>query len=170
MSNVLMNQKMKQKNVSVLFVCLGNICRSPTSEGIFRQIAAAKLSDIDVYIDSAGTASYHVGHHPDRRAIRAAKKRGIDISGLRARQVSREDYDVFDYLIAMDRYNLSDLQNYAPSDFKGQIGLFMDYAKNFEESEVPDPYYIGGNAFNLVLEMVEDASLGLVEEIQNKNL
>ncbi len=163
-----MNQPASRKNVSVLFVCLGNICRSPTSEGVFRQIAAQELNDIDVYIDSAGTANYHLGYGPDRRAIKAAKKRGIDISKLRARRVSREDYDVFDYIIAMDRQNLSDLLYWAPPNYGGQIGLFMDYATRFPESEVPDPYYIGGRAFDRVLDMIEDASFGLVREIQGR--
>lgn len=164
----MMNQQTKRKNVSVLFVCLGNICRSPTSEGVFRRTAARELKDMDVYIDSAGTANYHVGQGPDRRAIKAAKRRGVDISRLRARRVSREDYDVFDYIIAMDRQNLSDLLYWAPPDYEGQICLFLDYASHYRETEVPDPYYLGGGAFDRVLDMVEDASQGLVEDIRNR--
>jgi protein-tyrosine phosphatase len=146
----------------ILFVCMGNICRSPTAEGLARNIIInSKLSDI-IKVDSAGTHDYHIGEPPDPRTCQAALNRGIDLSGLRARQVCPEDFKVFDLLLAMDRANLAHLKRGSRPEYHPKLGLFMAYATRFEEEEVPDPYYGGERGFERVLDMVEDAALGLI--------
>lgn len=151
----------------VLLVCMGNICRSPTAEGVLRQyIKNNNLSD-KVEVDSAGTHGYHVGEAPDARTQRAASARGYNLSQLRARKVARQDLDYFDLILAMDRSNLDNLHRMATPDQQQRIKLFMEYARNFEDDEVPDPYYGLGHGFDLVLDMVEDASQGLIEEIRH---
>lgn len=152
----------------VLLVCMGNICRSPTAEGVLRKhIINNRLGD-KVEVDSAGTHGYHVGEAPDSRTQRAASARGYDLSQLRARKVARQDLDYFDLILAMDRSNLDNLRRMAMPEHQDKIRLFMDYARSFEDDEVPDPYYGLGHGFDLVLDMVEDASQGLVEEIRRK--
>jgi protein-tyrosine phosphatase len=152
----------------VLLVCMGNICRSPTAEGVFRYfIKINNLGDV-VEVDSAGTHGYHVGEAPDSRTQRAASARGYNLSQLRARKVARQDLDYFDLVLAMDKSNLDNLRRMATPEQQARIGLFMDYSKNFDDDEVPDPYYGLGHGFDLVLDMVEDASLGLVDEIKKK--
>lgn len=153
--------------VGVLFVCLGNICRSPSSEGLFRQCVEESGIGLDITIDSAGTADYHTGQPPDSRAIAAAGARGIDLRNLRARRVDRSDFERFDYIIAMDRHNYDDLLRLAPADYSGSIRLFLEYAENWQEREIPDPYYGGRDGFETVLDMIRDASLGLLSEIEN---
>lgn len=151
--------------VKVLLVCMGNICRSPTAEGVFRaQVEAAGLAK-QIHIDSAGTHDYHIGSAPDGRAQNAAFKRGYDISGLRGRQVSQRDFAEFDYVLAMDMDNLSMMQASCPAQHAHKIGLFLEYSKNFLEREVPDPYYGGGAGFEKVLDLVEDAGQGLLTHI-----
>ncbi len=146
-------------------MCMGNICRSPTAEAVFRQkIEAAGLSD-KVLIDSAGTHDYHIGHSPDERAIRAARSRGYDMSGIRARQVDRGDFLKFDYILAMDRQNLAMLQRIAGPELQGKARLFMEFSDEFQEKEVPDPYYGGAQGFERVLDRIESAANGLIEEI-----
>lgn len=152
----------------VLLVCMGNICRSPTAEGVLRHfITINRLGDI-VEVDSAGTHGYHVGEAPDSRTQRAAAARGYNLSQLRARKVARQDLDYFDQVLAMDKSNLDNLRRMATPEQQERLGLFMDYAKNFDDDEVPDPYYGLGHGFDLVLDMVEDASLGLIEDIKKK--
>lgn len=152
----------------VLLVCMGNICRSPTAEGVLRQfIINNKLGD-KVEVDSAGTHGYHVGEAPDSRTQRAAAVRGYNLSQLRARKVAHQDLDYFDLILAMDRSNLDNLRRMAMPEQQGKIRLFMEYARNFEDDEVPDPYYGLGHGFDLVLDMVEDASQGLVGELKTK--
>jgi len=152
----------------VLLVCMGNICRSPTAEGVLRQfVKINNLGDV-IEVDSAGTHGYHVGEAPDSRTQRAAAMRGYNLSQLRARKVARQDLDYFDLILAMDKSNLDNLQRLATPEQQDRIKLFMDYAKNFDDNEVPDPYYGLGHGFDLVLDMVEDASLGLIEEIKKK--
>jgi protein-tyrosine phosphatase len=152
----------------VLLVCMGNICRSPTAEGVLRQfIKINKLGDV-VEVDSAGTHGYHVGEAPDSRTQRAAAIRGYNLSQLRARKVARQDLDYFDLILAMDKSNLDNLQRLASPEQQNRIRLFMEYARNFDDNEVPDPYYGLGHGFDLVLDMVEDASLGLIDEIKLK--
>ncbi|MGB1140950.1 MAG: low molecular weight protein-tyrosine-phosphatase [Halioglobus sp.] len=153
----------KPANVSVLFVCLGNICRSPTAHGVFE--ALAENQGVDVYVDSCGTGSWHVGEPPDTRATAEAAQRGYDLSPLRARQVSARDFSTFDYILAMDEQNLSDLEQMRPGDFAGHLGLFLDFAPNPGRREVPDPYYGGPRGFAEVLDLVEAASAGLLDDI-----
>lgn len=152
----------------VLLVCMGNICRSPTAEGVLRHyIKINKLGD-QVEVDSAGTHGYHVGEAPDSRTQRAASVRGYNLSQLRARKVARQDLDYFDLILAMDKINLDNLQRMANPEQLEKIKLFMEYARNFDDEEVPDPYYGLGHGFDLVLDMVEDASQGLVDNIKER--
>jgi protein-tyrosine phosphatase len=151
--------------VHVLFVCLGNICRSPTAEGIFtRQVIQAGLSD-RIRVDSAGTADWHVGRAPDTRTVAAAHARGYDLSNLRARQVAIKDFTDFDYILAMDNANLTHLRAMIPSDYAGHLGLFLEFSASRGVSEVPDPYYGGNDGFEQVLVLVEEAAQGLLQHI-----
>lgn len=150
----------------VLFVCLGNICRSPTAHGVFEaMLAQCGLRD-RVAVDSCGTGDWHVGEAPDRRATAEAGKRGYDLSPLRARQVRAADFSRFHYILAMDRANLANLQAMCPSDYAGHLGLFLPFAADADTDEVPDPYYGGAGGFSQVLDLVEAASEGLLQEIR----
>jgi protein-tyrosine phosphatase len=156
--------------VKVLFVCMGNICRSPTAEGVFaKQVADANLTDM-IEIDSAGTHAYHVGEAPDPRAQKTALKRGIDLSSLRARRAVANDFDAYDYVLAMDRENQAGLQAICPPGSEYKLQLFLSYAPNLEYDEVPDPYYGGPLGFERVLDMIEEASAGLLQDIQLRHL
>jgi protein-tyrosine phosphatase len=148
--------------MKVLFVCLGNICRSPTAEGVLRAIAAREFPDIDLTVDSAGTADYHVGAAPDRRTIAAAERRGYDLSALRARQVGRTDFASFDHVFAMDRANLAFLERLAGADSRVRPELFLAHAPASGYSEVPDPYYGDVADFERVLDLCEAASRGFL--------
>ena len=148
----------------VLFVCMGNICRSPTAEGVFRQALQAHAGSIE--IDSAGTHDYHVGEPPDRRAIAAAQRRGIDLSGLRARQVTDADFARFDLILAMDHDNLDLLQHRAPAQYQERIKLVMEFALDAYTREVPDPYYGGAKGFEEVLDLLEKAAAGFLRELR----
>lgn len=151
---------------SVLFVCLGNICRSPTAEGVFRhRLQQAGLAD-QVRVDSAGTGAWHVGKAPDERARQAAAGRGYDLSPLRARQVRSHDFEDFDLILAMDQSNLQDLQSLCPVEYQHKIRLLLDYADEAAEREVPDPYYGDGDGFQRVLDLVENASDGLLSALR----
>ena len=153
-------------NPSVVFVCTGNICRSPTAEGVFlRLVAEAGLSD-RIVVDSAGTHGYHVGEPPDPRAQEAAARRGYDLSRLRARKFQREDFERFDLVLAMDRVNHGILARLAQPSAGRRLRMMMDYASRFQESEVPDPYYGGPDGFDRVLDMLEDAAQGLLDTIR----
>jgi protein-tyrosine phosphatase len=149
----------------VLFVCLGNICRSPTAHGVMLQRLEEKQLHDRMAVDSCGTGGWHTGESPDRRATAAARKRGYDLSGLRARQVVPEDFRHFDYILAMDRANLSELQALRPPEFAGHLGLFLDFAPGSDIDEVPDPYYGGGDGFARVLDLIERACDGLLEAL-----
>ena len=155
--------------VRVLFVCMGNICRSPTAEGVFRHVVTdAGLADrIDV--DSAGTHAYHVDEPADRRAQAAAERRGYSLSAIRARRVAEDDFDRFDYILAMDRDNLAMLQSQAAAEHHGKIRLFLEFSTSHED-EVPDPYYGGAAGFERVLDLIEDAAKGLVETLRKTHL
>lgn len=156
---------MNKAPISVLFVCMGNICRSPTAEGVFRkQLEQAGLVG-QVLVDSAGTHAYHIGNPPDSRSQAAAAKRGIDISWLRARIITSEDFGRFDYVLAMDASNLSALKSLRPTDARAKLDLLMPYAPVGFPCEVPDPYYGGREGFEKVLDMVEAACQGLLQEI-----
>jgi protein-tyrosine phosphatase len=152
--------------VRVLFVCLGNICRSPTAHGVFESLVASRGLDQAIAVDSCGTGDWHVGHPPDRRAAAEALKRGYEIGHLRARQVVPADFSRFHYILAMDRTNLADLQAMCPPEFSGQLDLFLSYAPGVGLDEVPDPYYGSDDGFSRVLNLVEEASEGLLEEIR----
>jgi len=154
--------------VNVLFVCMGNICRSPTAEGYFQHIVeAAGLTD-QIKTDSAGTHAYHIGSPPDNRAQAAAGKRGIDLSSLRGRKVENRDFKQFDYVLAMDSSNHADLEDVA-GGVADNLYMFLEFAENFAEREVPDPYYGGDHGFEQVLDLIEDASRGLLNEIRKKH-
>ncbi|MDQ2075610.1 low molecular weight protein-tyrosine-phosphatase [Marinimicrobium sp. ABcell2] len=152
--------------INVMFVCLGNICRSPTAHGIFQhKVEQAGLAD-QIYIESSGTGGWHVGKAPDPRTLSAASRRGYDFSALRAQQVTEQDFQRFDYILAMDEVNLEDLRRMAPADFSGHLGLFLNFGNRRDYREVPDPYYGGGDGFNLVLDLVESAAEGLLDHLQ----
>lgn len=158
------------KKVSVLFVCMGNICRSPTAEGVFRHIVEREGLDEHIHIDSAGTHAYHVGEQPDSRAQQTARSRGIDLSTQRARKVSHDDFEKFDYVLAMDSDNHAILASMCPDEKTDCLSLFLSFAEHRPESEVPDPYYGGAQGFEHVFDLVEEAALGLLEDIRKQYL
>lgn len=154
-----------QKPINVLFVCLGNICRSPTAEGVFRRyVQEAGLAEC-ILIDSAGTGDYHIGDAPDERACEAAARRGYDLSKLRARQVVRDDFERFDYVLAMDEENLRTLKRLAPAEHAHKLKMFTNFSSK-NARYVPDPYAGGPQGFELVLDLVEDAAQGFLRHIQ----
>jgi len=148
----------------VLFVCLGNICRSPTAEGVFRHLVEKAGLQDRIVIDSAGTGDYQIGNPPDERASRAAKARGYVLTG-RARQVTRKDFAEFDYVIAMDEQNLRDLKRSSPGEHAHKIRLFTEFCSS-EACEVPDPYAGGPEGFEHVLDLVEDAAQGFLRHVR----
>jgi protein-tyrosine phosphatase len=154
------------KKHSVLFVCMGNICRSPTAEGVFRKLVREQGVEDWFEIDSAGTHAYHVGEPPDERAQKTALARGIDLSGLRARQVVHADFEFFDYILVMDRHNLDTLQFVCPKPHAHKLKLFLQYAPALKVAEVPDPYYGGEKGFEKVLGMVEQAAQGFLDSVR----
>jgi protein-tyrosine phosphatase len=149
---------------SILFVCMGNICRSPSAEAVFTH--KAKAQGLSLTIDSAGTVGAHAREKPDHRAQKVGVERGYSFDGLKARKVKVEDFDKFDLILAMDNDNVEELKKVAPSNLQHKILLFLDFAKNHEENEVPDPYYGGVNGFRFVLDLVEDASDGLLAQLK----
>ena len=152
----------------VLFVCMGNICRSPSAEGVFRHMVAdAGLSDV-VGIDSAGTHSFHLGESPDARSTAAARKRGYEVSQREARQITPEDFRDFDLILAMDWDNLSAMQQQCPKMYQHKLMLLMRFANDFEEATVPDPYYGGPEGFGKVLDYLEDACQGVLELVRKR--
>lgn len=154
-----------QQQVRVLFVCMGNICRSPTAQGVFTELVEQAGLTAQITTDSAGTHAYHIGKTPDPRAQEAAAKRGIDLSSQRARQVTWQDCGAFDYLIAMDHNNFSLLQQACPSEYRDRLHLMMAFAPDLAETEVPDPYFGGRGGFERVLDMLETAAQGLLDHI-----
>lgn len=154
------------ETIRILLVCMGNICRSPTAEGVLRERLRQVGLDGVVETDSAGTHDYHVGKAPDPRAQQAANQRGIDISDLRARQVEHSDFAEFDLILAMDQENFALLQADYPSRYADKLGMFLDYARNRSEREVPDPYFGGRQGFELVFDLIEEASDGLIEQLR----
>lgn len=153
--------------ISVLFVCMGNICRSPTAEGVFRHLVTDSGLDEHVHIDSAGTHAYHVGEPPDRRARAAAERRGISLEDIQARRVQPDDFERFSYIIAMDQDNLAILEEQSEGAHREKLRLFLEFSSG-PEKEVPDPYYGGATGFERVLDLVEDAGRGLLEELRGK--
>ena len=154
----------------VLIVCTGNICRSPTAEGVLRAaIERRGLSD-RVLVASAGTHDYHVGDAPDPRSVKHAKRRGYDLSALRASQVAREDFDRFDYILAMDRGHLRILRSLAPANARAKLGLFLEPSDRWKGEDVPDPYYGGPEGFEEVLDMVEEAAERWIERFEGETV
>jgi protein-tyrosine phosphatase len=156
--------------MKILFVCMGNICRSPTAEGVFREYLTRHAPDLDVEVDSAGTHDYHVGEPPDPRALRAAAGRGLDLSGLRARQVEPRDFERFDLILAMDGDNHAELVRRSPPGLRPRIRLLLEFAASPGRRDVPDPYYGGAHGFEEVLDLVEAAAAGLVEEVRRRRV
>jgi len=149
----------------ILFVCLGNICRSPTADGIMRKLVSDAGMEQKILVDSAGTGDWHIGRAPDARTIKAAAKRGYDLSVLRARLVHANDFDEFDYILAMDKSNLENLQKMKPDHFIGHLGLLMDFASETGLKEVPDPYHGDADDFEHVLNLVEQATQNLMKKV-----
>ncbi|MEP7243872.1 MAG: low molecular weight protein-tyrosine-phosphatase [Gammaproteobacteria bacterium] len=152
----------------ILFVCLGNICRSPSAEAVLREIAAREAPELLIEVDSAGTAGYHIGDPPDARSTEAARLRGYDMTPLRARIVDPEDFERFDLILAMDQDNLATLQKRAPAARRERVRLFLEFAPDAGRAEVPDPYYGGAAVFEEVLDLVEAASRGLLVHLRGK--
>jgi protein-tyrosine phosphatase len=147
---------------------MGNICRSPTAEGVFRRLVEERAPGLGIELDSAGTHDYHVGEPPDQRAVAAAARRGIDLRGLRARQVEDEDFERFDLIVAMDRLNRETLLERSPASRHERIRLFMEFAGDSDVEDVPDPYYGGPLGFEQVLDLAEQAAVGLLDEVMKR--
>ncbi len=154
--------------MKILFVCLGNICRSPSAEAVLRAIAAREAPELGIEVDSAGTAGYHIGEPPDARSQEAARRRGYDMARLRARIVEPEDFERFDLILAMDQNNLQILRRRAPAAARERVRLFLEFAPDAGMSEVPDPYYGGAKGFEEVLDLVEAAARGLITHLRNR--
>jgi protein-tyrosine phosphatase len=146
---------------SILFVCMGNICRSPSAEAVFRQ----KSQALSLIIDSAGIVGSHAREKPDHRAQKAGIARGYSFDKIKARKVTEQDFENFDLILAMDKKNVQDLMKVAPEGLQYKVQLFLDYAENVEDQEVPDPYYGGAKGFQFVLDLVENASDGLIKRL-----
>jgi protein-tyrosine phosphatase len=155
--------------IKVLFVCMGNICRSPTAHGVFEALVRSEGLERFIEVDSAGTHAYHVGELPDRRSQQTALRRGLDLDYQRARKVIEADMAVFDYILAMDEANLQDLKRICPDEHQEKLDLFMSFAPHFGQHEVPDPYYGGDLGFDHVFDMVEEASKGLLEALRKQH-
>jgi protein-tyrosine phosphatase len=157
------------RSVRILFVCLGNICRSPTAEAVLRALAAREAPELSLEVDSAGTAGYHIGEPPDPRTRAAALRRGYDLSALRARVVEPGDFERFDLILAMDRENLRVLRRRAPAAAHERLRLLLEFAASADAPEdVPDPYYGGANGFEEVLDLVEGAARGLLAHLRRQ--
>ena len=154
--------------VRVLFVCMGNICRSPTAHGVFQALVEAEGLAAAIEVDSAGTHSYHIGSAPDPRSQNTARGRGVDLSGLRARRFESSDFTEFDYLLARDRNNLADMLAIKPADAGASAELMLQYSDAYRAAEIPDPYF-GNDGFDLVFDMVADASRGLLRHIRERH-
>lgn len=152
----------------ILFVCMGNICRSPTAEAVFKHLLAREAPDMQVEVQSAGIGGWHIGSPPDTRTQAAAKRRGYDMSAQRAQQVSGQHFAHYDLILAMDLENLADLRRRAPPQVHEKIRLFLDFIDGGEVDEVPDPYYGGEAGFEQVLDLVEEASRGLLRYLQTR--
>ncbi len=157
------------KTTKVLMVCLGNICRSPTAHGVFESLVEKQGLSEQIIVESAGTSGWHIGMAPDERSQAAALKRGYDLSQQKGRGATPEDFDEYDYILAMDESNLQNLKKICPSHFTGHLGLFLNYSKQTQYQEVPDPYHGGDEGFELVVDLIEDAAEGLLKEVLGKH-
>ena len=161
---------MKDKKIGVLFVCLGNICRSPSAQGIFQHKVDQLGLTEHFLIDSCGTAPFNVGKSPDKRALEATSRFGYDIKDQIARQIQDEDYQTFDYIIPMDRKNMMSLTAWKPADYAGEINLFMHYHPNhLGNTQIPDPYHESVEKFFPIIKIIEEASDGLLQHIRSKH-
>ena len=154
--------------ISVLFVCLGNICRSPTAHAVFQSMVDKQGLTDQIFVDSCGTGDWHIGRAPDPRSQQHALERGYQMDNLRARLVDDKDFDQFDYILTMDKQNLADVKSMNCQGYTGKLGLFLDFCRNsnyVDYSEVPDPYYGGDQGFSLVVDLIEDASTELLQQI-----
>ena len=158
------------EKIKVLFVCMGNICRSPTAEGVFVKLIKDRALEADFLVDSAGTHAYHEGEVPDSRSQQAALLRDVKLAHIRARKVVMGDFEDFDYLLAMDDDNYALLMNACPEHYKTKIHYFLDYAPHLKVREVPDPYYGGVYGFEKVLDLIEEASVGFLESLKKTKL
>lgn len=155
-----------KKKLKVLFVCMGNICRSPSAEGVFNKIISEKQLKDRFLVDSAGTHAFHIGEAPDLRAQKSAKERDINLSKLRSRKVVMGDFEDFDYLLAMDQDNHANMMKVCPEEYQSKIKLFLDFVPEIDMREVPDPYYGGAYGFERVLDLVEEASVGFIKKME----
>jgi len=156
-----------REQVKVLFVCMGNICRSPTAHGVFQAMVDEQDLSDRILVDSAGTHSYHIGSPPDLRSQDTAQSRGVDLTGLRARQFESEDFLNFDFVLAMDYSNLSIMSPLRTANARARLDLMLEYSEKFKQKEVPDPYY-GNDGFELVFDLISDASTGLLRHIRQQ--
>ena len=156
------------KPVKVLFVCMGNICRSPTAHGVFQALVDKHDLGASIQVESAGTHSYHVGNPPDGRSQATARRRGVDLSGLRARRFVSSDFTEYDYLLGMDQANIADMGAIKPEGASARLQLMLEYSQQYSQLEVPDPYF-GDDGFELVFDMIDDAALGLLRQIRNEH-
>ncbi len=156
--------------ISVLFVCTGNICRSPSAHGVFRDMVEAETLGNKIRVESAGTQSYHVGNPPDPRSAYTALKRGYDLSDLRAQQLKKSDFEEFDYLLAMDEGHFNIMQAACPKEHLEKVILFLTFSPDCKETGVPDPYYGGDHGFEHVLDLVESSCQGLLHHIKATHL
>ncbi len=156
--------------INVLFVCMGNICRSPTAQGVFQSLVDKYGLNQSITVDSAGTYDFHIGKKPDSRSIAAAAARHYDLTEMRARQVKDSDFESFDLILAMDNENYSDLLSMCKKEHHNKIKLFLEFSSQTKSIEVPDPYYAGQEGFETVLDLVEDASRGLLTYIKTTHL
>jgi protein-tyrosine phosphatase len=156
------------KPVRVLFVCMGNICRSPTAHGVFQALVKKEGLGSAIEVDSAGTHSYHIGSRPDSRSQATAKQRGIDLSKLRGRRLIVDDFTEFDYLLGMDQSNIKYMRAIKPEGATSRLQLLLEYSKQFSAVEVPDPYF-GNDGFDLVFDMIDDAARGLLQHIRREH-
>ncbi len=155
--------------VGVLFVCLGNICRSPIAQGILEKKLGDRALEDAVFVDSCGTAAFNIGKSPDPRAVIAANNSGYNISRQIARQVDDGDYRRFHYIVAMDRTNLINLQSWAPADYAGEIKLLLDYCRHDGSSQIPDPYYDSAEKFAAIIPLLEPAIDSLLDHIRHQH-
>ena len=155
--------------VRVLLVCMGNICRSPTAEGVLRALAQREYPGLAIEVDSAGTHGYHIGAAPDQRARDAARRRGFDLDGLRARELVPEDFRRFNYVLVMDGTNLTDAARIAPRDSRATFRRLLDFAPETDVSDVPDPYYGGEADFERVLDLAEAGARGLLNALRKRS-
>ncbi len=156
---------MTEERIRILFVCMGNICRSPSAEGLFINKVNTENSNDKFEIDSCGTHDYHLGHSPDSRTLEAAANRGIDLSNLRSRKIKYSDFEYFDLVLAMDKLNQENLMSHCPNEYRYKIKLMLDYLPGHPLDEVPDPYYGGNQGFEEVLDILEESIESLYEDI-----